>query len=75
MHLNYTKKKNNIFPLEKWEGAGGVYSPAPPSLYTYKSCSGRQKSAKKYNARTELVLSVLKNQFFYSLFAVVVAVA
>ena len=69
--------KQNIFPLEKWDGGGSKapLTPAPPSLYTYKSCSGRQKSAEKYNASTELFLSVLKNQFFYPLFAVVVAAA
>ena len=56
-------------------GAKAAPSPAPPFLYTYKSCNARQKSAKKYNARTELFLSVLKNQIFYPLFAVVVAIA
>ena len=69
--------KQNIFPLEKWDG-GGSKAPLPhlhrPCIHTSR-CSGRQKSAKKYNASTELFLSVLKNQFFYPLFGVVVAVA
>ena len=68
--------KQNIFPLEKWDG-GGLKPPLPqlhrPCIRTSRAVDVK-KSAKKYNASTELFLSVLKNQFFYPLFAVVVAV-